>query len=142
MTKTRIAASVLLILVTKAVVGAVAFGLVLTDAHESGSPAFRAEGTERHAVAMIGYVAWSAAFTALFARGFAKRGWLEGLRFGLIVWLLYFLPMTLGIYGYFVVSAEWTALALLTGLAESLACGAVAALVFRAAAPRTAAADG
>jgi hypothetical protein len=80
---------------------------------------------------MIGYVAWSRAFSFVFARGFENRDWLGGVRFGLIVWLLYFVPMTLGLYGYFVVGADWMSCALLSGLAESLACGCVAALVFR-----------
>ncbi len=120
-----------LVLVTKAAVGAIFFGLVFPDVHEGASTVFRAEGTENHGIAMVGYVAWSFAFSFIFARGFEKRGWLEGVRFGLIVWLLYFVPMTLGIYGYFVVGREWTFSALISGLAESLACGTVAALVFR-----------
>jgi len=127
----RMALGVLLVLLTKAAVGAVAFGLVLADAPWGASPAFRAEGTEQHGVAMLGYVAWSIAFSILFVRAFRDRGWRNGLRFGLLVWLLYFVPMTLGIQGYFVVSGEWTAFALLSGLAEALGCGCVAALVFR-----------
>ena len=136
----RMTMSVFLVLVTKAAVGAIFFGLVFTDAQEATSTAFRAEGTENHGIAMAGYVAWSFAFSFVFARGFEKRGWLEGVRFGLIVWLLYFVPMTLGIYGYFVVGSEWTVCALISGLAESLACGSVAALVFRNAPMKTVAA--
>ena len=136
----RMTMSVFLVLVTKAAVGAIFFGLVFTDAQEATSTAFRAEGTENHGIAMAGYVAWSFAFSFVFARGFEKRGWLEGVRFGLIVWLLYFVPMTLGIYGYFVVGSEWTIFALISGLAESLACGSVAALVFRNAPMKTVAA--
>jgi hypothetical protein len=136
----RMLMSVFLVLVTKAAVGAVFFGLVLTEVHEGASTAFRAEGTENHGIAMVGYVAWSLAFSFVFARGFENRGWLEGVRFGLIVWLLYFVPMTLGIYGYFVVGSEWTFFALISGLAESVACGSVAALVFRNAPMKTVAA--
>lgn len=129
-----------LVLVTKAAVGAIFFGLVFTDVHEGTSTAFRAEGTENHGIAMVGYIAWSLAFSFVFARRFENRGWLEGVRFGLIVWLLYFVPMTLGIYGYFVVSPAWTFFALFAGLAESLACGSVAGRVFRNAPMKTAAA--
>jgi len=136
----RILVSGLLVLVTKAAVGAIFFGLVFADVNEGAATAFRAEGTENHGIAMVGYVAWSLAFSYVFARGFENRGWLEGVRFGLIVWLLYFVPMTLGIYGYFVVSREWTIFALISGLAESLACGSVAAFVFRNAPMKTAAA--
>ena len=136
----RISLSAFLVLVTKAAVGVIFFGLVFTDVHEGAATAFRAEGTENHGIAMVGYVAWSLAFSFVFARGFENRGWLEGVRFGLIVWLLYFVPMTLGIYGYFVVGPEWTFFALISGLAESLACGSVAALVFRNAPMKTVAA--
>jgi hypothetical protein len=135
-----ISISVFLVLLTKVAVGAIFFGFVFTDVHEGAATAFRAEGTEYHGIAMVGYVAWSLAFSFVFARGFENRGWLEGVRFGLIVWLLYFVPMTLGIYGYFVVGPEWTLFALISGLAESLACGSVAALVFRNAPRKTAAA--
>ena len=134
----RMAMSALLVLVTKAAVGAIFFGLLFSDVQEGAETAFRAEGTENHGIAMVGYVAWSFAFSFVFARGFEHRGWLEGVRFGLIVWMLYFVPMTLGIYGYFVVGREWTLFALLSGLAESLACGSVAALAFRNAPMRAA----
>ena len=137
MNRKRILVSTFLVLVTKVAVGAVFFGLVFTDVHEGGSAAFRAEGTELHGIAMLGYVAWSLAFSLVFARGLENRGPLEGVRFGLIAWLFYFVPMALGIHGYFAVSPEWTCFALVSGLAESLACGCVAALVFRKA-PRQA----
>jgi hypothetical protein len=127
----RIALCALLVLVTKAVVGALMFGLLFADVLGGGSAAFRAEGTEHHGAAMLGYVAWAIAFSLIFSRAFEQRGWLDGVRFALLVWLLYFLPMTLGIYGYFVVDGRWTAFALLSGLAESLACGSAAALVLR-----------
>jgi hypothetical protein len=39
--------------------------------------------------------------------------------------------MTLEIYGYFGIGPDWTSCAPISGLAESLACGSVAALVFR-----------
>jgi len=134
----RIALCTFLVLLTKAVVGAIAFGLVLSDMGEGGA-AFRAEETEQHGLAMAGYVAWSFAFTILFARAFEQHGGREGLRFGLLVWLLYFVPMALGIHAYFAVSAAWSAFGVASGLAESLACGSVAGLVLRrASAPRAA----
>ena len=73
----------------------------------------------------------SIAFTALFVRGSRRRDWIEGLRFGLLIWLLYFVPMTLGIYGYFSVGDTWPVLAILAGLAEALACSLVATLAAR-----------
>jgi len=51
------AVSVFLVLVTKAAVGGIFFGLVFTDMQEGTSTAFRAEGTENHGIAMVGYVA-------------------------------------------------------------------------------------
>jgi hypothetical protein len=80
---------------------------------------------------MAGYVAWSLALAILFARTSRAIDWLEGMRFGLLVWFFYFVPMMLGIHGYFVVDTTWTVCALVSGLAEALTCGAVAAWVFR-----------
>jgi hypothetical protein len=140
MTTKRFFLCALAVLITKIAVGAVAFGLVFGEASAGASSAFRAEGTENHAIAMLGYVAWALAFTIVFARSAERRGWSEGIRFGLVVWLFYFVPMALGIYGYFVVSSEWTAIALVSGLAEALACGCVAAWAFsRVTSPRAAA---
>lgn len=131
MTRRRYLPCALAVLITKICVGAIAFGLVFGEASFEASPAFRAEGTENHGIAMLGYVLWALAFTLVFARGNPHRGRLEGVRFGLVVWMLYFVPMTLGIHGYFAVSFEWTATALVSGLAEALACGSVAARVCR-----------
>jgi hypothetical protein len=125
----RLLFSALLVLVTKAAVGGIFFGLLYAGAESS--PAFRAEGEEAHGVAMVGYVAWSVAFMFLFSRGAERRGWREGLRFGIVVWLFYFVPMILGIYGYFAVDKSWAGAALVGGLAEALACGVVASLVYR-----------
>jgi hypothetical protein len=125
----RLLLSALLVLVTKAAVGGVFFGLIY--AGSESSPAFRPEGQEAHGVAMIGYIAWSLAFMFLFSRGAERRGWREGLRFGIVVWLFYFVPMVLGIFGYFAVDKAWVGAALAGGLAEALACGVVASLVYR-----------
>jgi Na+-driven multidrug efflux pump len=40
-------------------------------------------------------------------------------------------PMILGIFGYFAVDKGWAGAALAGGLAEALACGVVASLVYR-----------
>ena len=125
----RLLLGALLVLVTKAAVGGIFFGLLY--AGNESSPIFRPEGQEKHGIAMIGYVAWALAFVFLFSRGPERRGWREGLRFGLIVWLFYFVPMILGIYGYFAIDKTWAGVALVGGLAEALACGIVAALVVR-----------
>ncbi len=125
----RLLLGALLVLITKAAVGGIFFGLLYAGAESS--PTFRPEGREAHGVAMIGYVAWSLAFMFLFSRGAERGGWREGLRFGILVWLFYFVPMILGIFGYFAVDKAWAGAALVGGLAEALACGVVASLVYR-----------
>ena len=115
------------VLVTKAAVGGAFFGLLYADGESSAT--FRAEGTEAHGIAMLGYIAWAAAFVFLFTRGGERRGWREGLRFGIVIWLFYFVPMCLAIYGYFNVDVAWLLSALAGGIAEALACGLVASLV-------------
>ena len=127
----RFAASATAVFVAKAAVGAVAFGLLLEGVFDTGSPVFRPEGQEQHGTAMIGEVTWAIAFTYVFVRGVQRRGVAEGLRFGLLVWGLYFVPMSLGILGYFAVDTTWALLALAVGLIESLLCGVSAALVYR-----------
>jgi hypothetical protein len=117
------------VFVVKATVGAVFFGLLLDGFHDGNSPVVRPEGQERHGTGLVGELAWALAFSYLFAAGPRRRGWAAGLRFGLIVWCFYFVPMTLGVLGYFAVDTRWAIAALAVGLVEALLCGAAAAFV-------------
>ena len=125
----RLLLGALFVLITKAAVGGIFFGLLYAGAESS--PVFRPEGQEAHGVAMLGYVAWAVAFMFLYSRGAGRRGWRNAIWFGILVWLFYFVPMILGIYGYFAIDAMWAFAALVGGLAEALACGVVASLVYR-----------
>jgi hypothetical protein len=125
----RLALTAMAVFVAKAAVGAVSFGLLLDDLYDSSSPVFRPEGEERHGIGMVGELAWAIAFAYLFMRYSGRRGWTGAIRFGLVAWAFYFVPMTLGVFGYFAVDASWALAALAVGLVEALSCGALAAAV-------------
>ena len=127
----RLSLCAAVVFVVKAAVGGIFFGLLLGGFYDSGSVVFRPEGQERHGIGMLGELAWALAFTYLFVRASDGRGWTDGARFGLLVWVFYFVPMSLGVFGYFAVDARWAIAALGVGIVESLLCGVSAALVHR-----------
>ena len=127
----RLALTAAAVFVVKAAVGAVSFGLVLDGLYDGSSPAFRPEGRENHGIGLVGELSWALAFAYLFLRGPERRGWLDGVRFGLLVWCFYFVPMTMGVLGYFSVDAPWAIGALAVGIVEAMLCGVSAGLVGR-----------
>jgi hypothetical protein len=129
MSRKRLLLCAAVVFIVKAVAGAICFGLVLDDFYDSDSVVFRPEGQEHHGIGMVGELAWAIAFTYIYTRSSDGRGWTEGFRFGFLVWVFYFVPMTLGVFAYFAVDARWAIGALGVGIAESLLCGVSAALV-------------
>jgi len=74
---------------------------------------------------------WSFIFVYIFTRGYEGKGWIEGLRYGLVIglliqvvgvfnqWVIYPLPIWLVI--------QW----LIFGLIEFMICGIVASLIYK-----------
>ena len=77
---------------------------------------------------------WVILFCYIFVRGYENKGLMEGLRYGVIIGLFYFLPMA---YESYVIYPITYALALqwfIAGMAMSIILGIVAALIYRPAA--------
>ena len=115
----------------KGLVAALFFGVIFDSVYDQPLPCARAEGSEVHAAGLICMIAWSLALTYIFARGYQNKGWTEGIRFGLIVWVFYFVPMITGFYGYYAMPFNWVVAGLVSGLAESLTAGLLVALIYK-----------
>jgi hypothetical protein len=119
----------LAVFITQAVVNGALFALV-GDRLPHDAALFRPEGQELWGVYMASRVLFVSMFVLLFARWFRGRGPLAGIRYGLAVWLLYSIPMTVGFWSFLklpgVVAFSWVAF----GFAELVASGVVLGWLF------------
>jgi hypothetical protein len=125
-----IAAAAVLVL-AKGLVAALFFGVVFDSVYDQALPGARPEGSEVHAAGLICMIAWSLGLTYIFAKGYQNKGWPEGIRFGLVVWIFYFVPMLTGFFGYYAMPFDWLVAGLVSGLAESLTAGLLVAVIYR-----------
>lgn len=129
----RLTVATIAVLVGKIAVGAIAFTILnelYSNVYANHHLYFRAEENEKHLPGMLIMILWAFAFTYLFSKGYEQKGWGEGLRFGLIIWILYFIPMTVGFWAYTRFPDELVLPYILIGLAESLADGLIIAGIF------------
>jgi len=117
--------------VAKGLVAALFFGVIFDSVYDQLLPGARPEGEEVHVAGLICMIAWSLAFTYIYAKGHENKGWTEGIRFGLIAWVFYFIPMITGFYGYYEMPFNWVIAGLVSGLAESLTAGLLAGLFYK-----------
>lgn len=125
-------AAVAVLVVAKGLVAALFFGVIFDSVYDLALPCTRPEGSEVHAAGMICMIAWSLALTFIYTKGHQNKGWTEGIRFGLVVWIFYFVPMLTGFYGYYAMPFNWLIAGLVSGLAESLTAGLLVALIYKA----------
>jgi hypothetical protein len=119
------------VFVAKGLVEVLFIGVLFKSVYDQPLPCARPEGSEVHAAGLICMIVWSLAFTYIYARGHQNRGWTEGIRFGLIAWVFYFVPMITGFYGYYAMPFSWVMAGLVSGLAASLTAGLVVALIYK-----------
>lgn len=125
-----IAAAAVLVL-AKGLVATLFFGVIFDSVYDQALPCARPEGSEVHAAGLICMIAWSLALTFIYTKGHQNKGWMEGVRFGLVVWIFYFVPMLTGFYGYYAMPFNWLTAGLVSGLAESLTAGLLVALIYK-----------
>jgi len=77
-------------------------------------------------------------FTYIFIKGREDKGLMEGVRFGIIIWLFTSVPFSLSLYVLipipFTLVVKWVAI----GLVEMLVAGILAAAIYKPAAPKAA----
>lgn len=123
--------SAAVLVVAKAAVGALFLGVIFDSVYDQDLPGARPEGQEIHAAGLVCMVVWSLAFTYIYTKGLENKGWTEGMRFGLIAWIFYFVPMITGYYGYYAMPFNWVIAGLVSGLAESLTAGLIVGLIYK-----------
>jgi hypothetical protein len=126
----RVMYSIAAVFIAQAVVNGAIFGLVM-DRLASDSSLARPEGEERIAIYMLSRVLFVSLFVFIFAAWYSRRGVRAGLRYGLIVWLFYSVPMTVGFWSFMRMSDALAGCWIGIGLVENLVSGLVIGLVYR-----------
>lgn len=105
-------------------------GVILMPTYESLKHIFRPDmGTKTWIFVLVGLI-WSVLFTLIFVKGYEARGWLEGVRFGLLIGLFWAIPMAYGSYAMYPIPYSLALQWFLYGLAETILVGIVVALVY------------
>jgi len=106
-------------------------GVILASSYESLQSIWRHNMMDYMWVMYVTAFIWSVFFVYIFTKGYQNRGWLEGLRYGLLIgilmlvvgmfnqWAVYPLPIGLVV--------QW----FIFGLIQIMICGVVAALIYR-----------
>jgi hypothetical protein len=92
---------------------------------------FRPEGNEKILIYSVSRILFVSLFSYIYAKGYEGGGVGEGVRFGILIWLFYSIPMTIGFWA-FIVMPDGLALAWIgVGLCEYLVGGLVLGLIYR-----------
>jgi hypothetical protein len=124
-------ASAAVLVVAKGMVAFLFFAVVLNFFYDKPFPGARPEGEELYAVEIVCMVAWTLGFSFIYTRLRQNNEWKDGLKFGILVWFFYFVPMITGVWAYFQVPVNWVIAGLVSGLAESLTAGLLVGLIYK-----------
>ncbi|HKQ47692.1 MAG TPA: hypothetical protein VJZ71_06465 [Phycisphaerae bacterium] len=130
MNKRRIAIAIAAVFITQAVANGVIFGLIMGRLAIDSSIT-RPEEQEHVAIYMLSRVLFVSLFVFIFAGWYPRRGVRAGLRYGLIVWLFYSVPMTVGFWSFMRMSDALAGCWIGIGFVENLMSGLVIGLVYR-----------
>lgn len=136
--KKYLLATLAVFLVARTMVAFLFFGVIFNSVYDQPLLGARPEGEELLAPAFIVTFLWSLAFVYIFNKGHENKGLMEGLRFGLIVWSFYFIPMVTCYWAYFDLPFTWLTASLISGLAESLTAGFFVAIIYKVKESKTA----
>ena len=104
---------------------------ILSDTYESLQHLWRPDMMDYMWVMYITVFIWSLFFVYIFTKGYQNRGWLEGLRYGLLIGIL---MLVVGMFNQWVVYPLPIGLVIqwfIFGLVQFMICGVVAALIYK-----------
>jgi hypothetical protein len=119
------------LVVARGLVAFLFFGLIFDSVYDQQLPGARPEGEEVHVATLIAMLFWSLAFVYIFLKGYQNGGLSEGVRFGLITWIFYFIPMVTCYWAYFALPVNWVVASYVSGIAESMTAGLLVAFIYK-----------
>ena len=126
----RFALCALMVFVAQAVVAGTLQVIVLDPLFEEQT-FFRPEGREKLVPYFASRVLFVGLFTYLFARACRRSGWVEGLRYGIVIWLFYSIPMTVGFWSFITMPDGLAVAWIAVGLAEYVVSGVLLGVLYR-----------
>ena len=120
----------LVVFVAQAVVAGTLFAIGVNPRFEDQA-FFRPEGQEKLLLYFASRVLFVALFTYLFARAYGRSGWAEGLRYGIVIWLFYSIPMTVGFWAFITMPDSLAVAWIAVGFAEYTVGGLLLGLLYR-----------
>jgi hypothetical protein len=127
MTWKRLALLGVLVFVTQGLVAGILFGLI--GQRFDNPELFRPEGEEKVAPYMASRILFVGLFVYIFARWYPRRGRRAGLVYGLVMWLFYSVPMTVGFWSFLRLPGGLALAWVGIGLAEYASSGIVLGFV-------------
>jgi hypothetical protein len=105
----------------------------LTPSYEAAAAAFRpkAEMDQLMWIMFVTGAVWSVIFSYIFVRGREGKGVMEGVRFGALMGVFYFLAESYGAYVVYPIPYSLALKWFLAGVATSIVLGVVASLVYK-----------
>jgi uncharacterized PurR-regulated membrane protein YhhQ (DUF165 family) len=125
-------------LVTYVVVQAMDFVInevFMKSANESLKSLWRPDMASKMWLMYVVGVLWALLFTYIFIKGREGKGITEGVRYGIIIWLFFNVPMNLGMWVMLPIPFAMIIRWLLFGLLEMLIAGILVAVIYKPLAP-------
>jgi branched-subunit amino acid ABC-type transport system permease component len=122
--------AILSVFVTPAVVGGAIYSLAV-ERFVTEPAFFRAEGEEHMVLYLMSRIILSSVFVYLFARFSNAPKLSRGIQFGLVIWLLYSIPMVAGFWAFAKLPDTMALGWLLVGLGEFISGGVIASMVLQ-----------
>ncbi len=106
---------------------------ILSGAYEATKEIWRAEEEMNSMMWMmwLGTLVYSFFFVVVFGKGYEGKGTGEGLRYGVFIGLMFSVPMALGSYGSFPITAGIAWSWFLGGMVENILGGLLVAAIYR-----------
>jgi len=106
-------------------------GVILSGAYESLQSIWRPEMVNYMWVMYVTALFWSVFFVYIFTKGYQNRGWLEGLRYGLLIGLLMLVMSMFNQWAVYPLPIGLVVKWFVFGLIQFMICGLVAALIYK-----------
>ena len=137
MNKKRYVISGIVVFVSFEILNYIIHVLILKGPYEATSTLWRSADEMKSNIWIggIGDLVFSFLFVYIFSKGYEAKGWLEGLRFGLIIGLFLYIPMALGSYTVMPIPFSLAIYWFICGIIQVAIIGIIAALIYKPAKP-------
>ena len=131
MNRKRFLLSFLVIFIVSQAYEAVVHGGILGPTYESLKHLWRADMNSLLWLMWVSGIVTTFLLTYIFVKGYEGKGWMEGVRFGLLFGLFTSIPMSLGTYFMIAIPFSLAAIWFVFGMLEMVILGILLALIYK-----------